>query len=171
MSSSKDDAKTSQYNKLSEDWRQFNSILWGIPTIAVAIMGGVVVAAFQPGLLGWPRFVLLVVGSFFLFALTIETIKKRVHMDTISDVLNELQGKNGFQLEDDFMFPVGLHKDVETYWDKKCKRHPGVERPPEDWLLRRLKHRGARRWLAYVTFSASIAVAILAVIVLYQWLD
>jgi hypothetical protein len=65
-----------QYGKLSEDWRQFNTILSGIPTVAVSIMAGIIIVAYQPGLAGWPRFVSLAIGSLFLFALTIEVVKK-----------------------------------------------------------------------------------------------
>ena len=158
-----------QYVKLSEDWRQFNTILWGIPAIAVSIMAGIILVAYQPGLAGWPRFVSLAIGSLFLFALTIEVIKKRVHMNAISDILKELQGPNGLNLERDFIFPVGISDDVEDYWDDKRERHEielkeDVNEPTTDWLFRRLRRKLARRYLAFVIFFATVAVAILAVI-------
>jgi hypothetical protein len=130
-----------QYAKLAEDWRQFNTILWGIPAIAVSIMAGIIVVAYQPGLAGWPRFVSLAIGSLFLFALTIEVIKKRVHMNAISDILKELQGPNGLNLKCDFIFPVGISGDVENYWKVKRERHKKelkeyLNKPNEDWLFR-----------------------------------
>jgi hypothetical protein len=39
-------------------------------------MTGVIVATYSPYLEGWPRIAALGVGSLFLFALTIEIIKK-----------------------------------------------------------------------------------------------
>ena len=94
-------------------------------------------------------------------------------MYAISDVIKELQKQNGLDLKDDFQFPVELFKDVERYWEAKNQRHcaegkKNVKEPDadEDWLYNSLKSYYARRWLAYVTFSASIAVAFLAVLVL-----
>lgn len=42
------DSLKTQYDKLSEDWRQSNNILWGIPSVAVSIMVGIIVVAYQP---------------------------------------------------------------------------------------------------------------------------
>jgi hypothetical protein len=64
-----------QYEKLAEDWRRFNSIIWGIPSVAVAIMTGIIVTAYQSELEGWPRFTSLAVGALFLFALAVELSK------------------------------------------------------------------------------------------------
>lgn len=155
-----DDILKTQYGELAENWRHFNSIVWGIPTVAVAIMTGVIVAAYQPGLEGWPRFVALGVGAIFLFALTIEVVKKRLHMSVISDILNELQRK-GLKLDDEFVFPVGLSNDVEGYWTKSNNQRK--EKPDKDWLFKLLECKKARKYLAYVIFFATIAVAGLAV--------
>jgi hypothetical protein len=95
-----DDAIKTQYEKLSEDWRQYNNVLWGIPAIAVSIMAGVVVAAYQTELAGWPRFIVLAVGSFFLFVLTLEVIKKRLHMNVVSHILRRFQGSDGLNLNE-----------------------------------------------------------------------
>ena len=111
-----------QYNRLSEDWRQFNNLVWGIPTIAVAIMGGIVVAAYQPELVGWPHFAVLLVGSIFLLVLMLEVAKKRLHMTVISYILKELQmNKDGLGLEEWSRSPSGLripmdgNKSYDTY--------------------------------------------------------
>jgi hypothetical protein len=162
------DSLKTQYDQLSEDWRHFNNILWGIPAVAVSIMAGIIVVAYQPELDGWPRFVSLTIGALFLFALTIEVIKKRVHLNAISDLLNELQGPKGLKLKPDFNFPVGLSEDVEDYWAKKHDplKKEEAEVPRYDLLFYSLRRSSARGFLAYVTFIATIAVGILAVIAL-----
>ena len=43
-----------QYDKLDEDWRQFNTILWGIPAVAISIMAGIIVVVYNQELEGWP---------------------------------------------------------------------------------------------------------------------
>jgi hypothetical protein len=129
---------------------------------------------------GWPRFVSLAIGSLFLFVLTIEVVKKRVHMNAISDILKELQGPNGLKLEDDFIFPVGLSNDVENYFDDKRKRYKKeleqyANKGKLDWLpescvneanverlFRSLRCVLARKYLAWVIFIAAVAVGILA---------
>ena len=53
-----------QYYRLSQDWRQVHNIIWGIPSIAISIITGVVVAAYTlPE--GWPRIGVLGIGSIF----------------------------------------------------------------------------------------------------------
>jgi hypothetical protein len=65
-----------EYEKLANDWRYFNAIIWGTPTVAVAIVPSIVIAAYGVGVAGWPRIFSLSLGSLLLFALTIETVKK-----------------------------------------------------------------------------------------------
>jgi len=65
-----------QYNKLAEDWKHINTMIWGVPAVAISIMTGLVFAAYQPQLEGWPRILSLGVGALLLFALTVEVIKK-----------------------------------------------------------------------------------------------
>lgn len=81
-----------QYDKIANDWRHFNTIIWGIPSVAVAIMTGIIIAAYQPhaDLQGWPRIASLSLGSLLLFALTVETVKKRHHMNAMSILLKRL---------------------------------------------------------------------------------
>src|SRR6266487_6602402 len=91
----KPDVLKIQYNKLAEDWRYFNTLLWGIPSVAIAIMAGIIIAAYQKDVTGWARMASLGLGSFLLFALTIESIKKRQHMDVISHLIQDIQKKRG----------------------------------------------------------------------------
>jgi hypothetical protein len=94
-------------------------------------MTGIIVVAYQPGLEGWPRFVSLAVGSIFLFALTLEAVKKRLLMDIISDRLKKLQGAQGLKLAD-FEFSTDP-SDVEDSWRKI------VEEAIEKWHKKELE--------------------------------
>jgi hypothetical protein len=38
-----------QFERLANDWRHFNIIIGGIPTVAVAIMASIVIAAYGVG--------------------------------------------------------------------------------------------------------------------------
>jgi hypothetical protein len=69
-----------QYNKLSNDWTSFNGLIWAVPAVAVAIMSGMLVVAYHPELDRLPqvRIVILSLGSLFLFALTVEVVKKDI---------------------------------------------------------------------------------------------
>jgi hypothetical protein len=81
MSSSPDSSDPvtikTQYGKLAEDWRHINTQIWGVPAVAISIMTGLILAAYQQQLYGWPRVISLGVGALLLFALTVEVIKKR----------------------------------------------------------------------------------------------
>ena len=89
----KEAVEKSQYEKLANDWRQVHSIIWGVPSVAIAIMTGIILVAFQSQLEGPPRIVTLSLGSLLLFALTVELVKKRLFMDALSVRLQELEGQ------------------------------------------------------------------------------
>jgi hypothetical protein len=108
----RDETLKTQYDRLSEDWRHFNNLLWGIPSVAVSILAGIIVAAYQPSLAGWPRIALLVAGCLFLFAITYEVVKKRLLMNVVSNRLARLQGPRPLGL--------GLGKDDEKTKEKVC---------------------------------------------------
>ena len=36
-----------QYDKLTDDWRSFNNLIWGVPTVAIAIMTGILIGAYH----------------------------------------------------------------------------------------------------------------------------
>ena len=58
-------------------------------------MTGIIVASYQHQLVGWPRIILLGIGSILLFALSLEVVKKRLLMNAISKRLYELEKKCG----------------------------------------------------------------------------
>jgi hypothetical protein len=161
-----------QYEKLANDWRHFNTIVWGIPTVAVAIMASIVIAAYGVGVEGWPRIASLSLGSLLLFALTIETVKKRLHMNAMSLLLKTLQ-EDGLKLAKEHRFPVGISvgdsDDIKKYFDvweqKQAQKSPEErEKVPDsdDVLFQFFKQVYARKVLTWVVFIAGIVVALLA---------
>jgi hypothetical protein len=172
-----DDLKT-QYDKLSEDWRQLNSMLWQIPSAAVSIFSAIVIVAYQQSLEGWPRFIMLAVSFLFLFALTLEVVKKALYMNVISNRLKNLQ-KELLKLKTDteFVNTKGIAFDPSPEEVRKLSDIIDTEPSPEEVrklsdikpkekniLLRRLHGLAlkGREVLAWVIFLASISVAILA---------
>jgi hypothetical protein len=152
-----------QYDRLAQDWRQVHNIIWGIPTIAITIITGIILAAYQPPLEGWPRIIALGMGSIFLFALTVEIIKKRLLMNAISARLHHLENKSRLD-----PFPnstEGLLEELEK--DDKGKREKIAddkeEKRPDDKdpVYRLFKWSYARQFLAHVVFVAAIIVSIL----------
>src|SRR2546430_1745422 len=108
------DALKIQYDKLTSHWTSFNNLIWAVPTVAIAIMTGILIGAYDRlGEGTYERIATLSVGSLFLFALTIEVIKKRYHMNVISLLLKDLQVELG--LEEKFRFPLGISGDIDDY--------------------------------------------------------
>jgi hypothetical protein len=154
------DALKKQYDKLTEDWRYFNNLIWGVPTIAIAVMTGIMIGAYHNLHDGtWERIASLSIGSFFLLALTIEVVKKRYHMNVISSLLRDLQIELGLEK---FEFPLGISGDIDKYLDKK--RRDGVQFADYkyDPLFKFFAISYARKFLTYVIFSGAIILAILA---------
>jgi hypothetical protein len=127
-------------------------------------MAGVIIAAYE--LDGWPRIALLTLGSILLFALTIETIKKRLHMNAMSILLKTLQ-EDGLKLAEEHRFPVGVSDDIGKYlydWEQKqMQKNPDAKIPDsDDGLFQFFKNVYARKFLTWTVFIAAIIVAVLA---------
>ncbi len=155
-----DDYKN-QYDELSQYWRHFNSIIWAIPTVAVTLIAGIIIGAFQKEIVGWPRFAVLAIGSAILFALTIELSRKILHMEALSYLLKDLQ-ENALRLPRAIRFPLGVSKDIEEYIEEVDKNR----KPHDNLIFKLLKRCYARKWLLYVIFFVFIAVAFIAIFVL-----
>jgi Double zinc ribbon len=150
-----------QYNKLANDWISFNNLIWAVPTVAVAIMTGMLVAAYRPefNLLPHVRIVILSLGSLFLFALTIEVVKKRFHMNVISLLLKDLQAELG--LKEEFRFPLGISGDIDEYLKKRLVKEKKLA-DYEDPVFNFFKISYARKYLTYVILIAALSLALLA---------
>jgi tetratricopeptide (TPR) repeat protein len=150
-----------QYDKLAQDWRDINNIIWGIPAVAISIMTGIIVASYQAGLMGWPRIILLGVGSILLFALSLEVVKKRLLMNAISKRLHELETKCG----DDNLVPSPYSTpDLLKYTYEKD--NPDDKDPV--YVL--FKWSYARQYLTQVVFVAAILVTALTEWEFYNYL-
>jgi hypothetical protein len=80
-----------QYDRLAEDWRFHHNLIWQIPSVAIAIIGGIVTVSYQ-FLNGLPRVILLSIGSALIFALTIALAKHRLGADARTQFLCDLGG-------------------------------------------------------------------------------
>lgn len=162
---------TNEYEKLGNDWRAVNQIIWQIPTAAIAITTGIIIAAYQQYLLGLPRIFILIIGSLLLFSLAIESVKKRLHMDAIGVTIDEIETIAGERekeiknktTEDKMPGFVMTHfSDTEAYNYIKSKNEN--YNGDKDFLLRLFKVSHARQALTHVTFYAGVAVSILAIL-------
>jgi len=143
-----------EYDRIAQDWRQIHTVVWGIPNVAVAILTGIVIAAYQSELDGWPRIAVLGAGSVLLFALTVEIVEKRVFMNAISARLYFMEKHNHLE-------PFNIRKlDVTRELNKYNK---AMDRPKSDtdlpYRLFRFSH--AREGLTYVVFVSAIILAVL----------
>jgi cell division protein FtsW (lipid II flippase) len=160
-----------QYDRLAQDWRELNNIMWGIPSIAVSIFTGIIVVAYQPDLAGWARIIVLGVGSIFLFAVTVEIIKKRLLMSATSARLHRLEQKSLGPFPSDTEqkslgpFPSdtpGLLEEVDNNLKESKVKNPEATNPDDKdpvYLLFRRSY--ARQYLGHVVFAAAILTSIL----------
>jgi len=161
-----DENLRAEYNKAAENWRHLNNILWGIPAVAVSIMTGMVVAAYQPSMIGWPRFILLSFGSLFLFAISAEVVKKQLHMNIATHLSSKLQDE--LELKKFKTPPHVLEywrieankKDREKYAGEFSLSHLFFGRGEGQGMI----PRGPSVLLAYVILVAAISIAVIAVL-------
>jgi hypothetical protein len=132
-----------QYDRLTQDWRQIHNIIWGIPSVAVSIFTGVIVAAY--GLHDLPRIIVLGIGSIFLFAMTVEVVKKSVTMDRIYKRIRRLDE------EYEMKFKAFPSQEDEPNEDDDLKGQ--ISNSP---LHRLFRKSNARTYLVYVCFTAAI---------------
>jgi hypothetical protein len=88
--SSSTEAAYRQYDRLAEDWGLHHDLIWQIPTVAIAIIGGILTVSYS-FLAGMPRAILLGIGSALIFALTIALAKHRLGADARSQFLMDLE--------------------------------------------------------------------------------
>lgn len=156
-----------QYNRLTEDWRQIHNVIWGIPSIAVSIIAGVIIVAYN--LEGWPRVVVLGLGSIFLFSMTVEIVKKRLTMDAISARMQRIEMKSKLTVGP---FPSGTHELIREQKDlveekEQEQKKAGIQVYEENregttdspYLLFKFSH--ARACLTYVLLTAAILASVL----------
>lgn len=74
------DFMNAQYNRLAEDWRHFNNLMWQLPTVAITICSaiiGVVYTVLKDS--DWySKVALLIIGALFLSMILIELLKLRL---------------------------------------------------------------------------------------------
>mgnify|MGYP007042435266 CR=1 FL=1 len=141
-----------QYERIAEDMRSVDRISWELPSVAVAIMTGIVAVSYYY-LTGLIRFSVLFLGGFFLLTLTIANAKNRFMMDVKTRFLQQIERELRIQV-----FPTTTKESI--IYIEEQKRKGSEER--EIWLLNLFKHQQAGIWLLHVLFMVSIFVFILA---------
>lgn len=164
-----------QYERLSQDWRQIHNVIWGIPSVAISVISAVIIVAYQ--LEGWSRILTLGIGSIFLFSMTVEIVKKRLTMDAISARMQSIELKIGQNLTFG-PFPSKTNRlIIELYEAQRLKEEKEREDRKNRELVKgttkekaegtrdipyklfKLSH--ARASLTYVLFAAAILASVL----------
>jgi hypothetical protein len=165
------EAKLAQYNRFAEDWRHVSSLIWQIPSIAIAIMTGIIGVSFQ-FLDGVPRIVLLGIGAFFLLAICVALAKHRLFHESRSVFMRDLERNFGITV-----FPTE-GKQTKNYLNKsKLKGAPISDSNdiPEDnftnfRLYNWLSSKRSAIWLLFVMFIAFLILLILSFLSTVQFL-
>jgi hypothetical protein len=145
-----------QYDRLAQDWRQVHTVIWGIPTVAVAIITGILVGAYQPQLIGYPRIVALAMGSVFLFALTGQIVKKRVLMNAIAAKMYFLERDLGL-----IPFTPGTEDNAKLMKKYNAETSRLGRNGNRDLPYRLFHDTHSRQDLAFVVFLGGLLAAIL----------
>lgn len=133
--SSSTEAAYRQYDRLAEDWRLHTGLIWQIPSVAVAIIGGILTVSYS-FLVDIPRVVLLSIGSILMLALTIALAKHRLGAEARSQFLMDLETET-FKIK---QFPI-KSDGIKHYLNDKSLTHDRlfyflIKHSSEIWLLR-----------------------------------
>jgi hypothetical protein len=147
------EARIKQYERLTEDWRFHHKLIWEIPTVAVAIMAGILTVSYTQ-LQSAPaaRVILLFVSGVLLFGLTVAVIKHRFSADYRTAYI--------IQTEQDLGMPV-LPLETKQIRDKMVKEGKPYT---NNWLSRFIIDRriSAEVFLIGLTFFAAVLMIALA---------
>jgi hypothetical protein len=140
-----------QYERCAEDWRLHQNLIWQIPSVAIAIIGGILTVSYS-FLNGIPRAILLGIGSVLIFALTTALAKHRLGAQARSQFLLDLETET-FRVK---QIPTTT-KDIKEY----LKDRPLTD---DHRLFRFLIKRSSEIWLLRVMFGIFIAMSILVIL-------
>jgi hypothetical protein len=139
-----------QYERLAEDWRLHQNLIWQIPSVAIVIIGGILTVSYS-FLNGIPRAILLGIGSVLIFALTTALAKHRLGAEARSQFLVDLETE---------IFRI---KQIPTK-TKDIKEFLKDRQLTDDRLFRFLIKRSSEIWLLRVMFGIFIAMSILVIL-------
>ena len=87
--SKRDIDSVDRYNRYAEDWRFHHKLIWEIPSVAMAILAGILTVSFS--FLGpLPRVALLGLGAGLIFGLFLAVLKHRFGADLRTNFLEDL---------------------------------------------------------------------------------
>lgn len=153
VSNEPNEARIKQYERLTEDWRFHHKLIWEIPTVAVAILAGILVVSYtQLQSVPVARIVLLFVGGVLLFGLTVAVVKHRFGADYRTAYI--------MQAEQDLGIPVLPLRTIQIR--DKMRREGKCY--TNNWLSRSIIERSlsAEVFLIFLTFFAAFLMVGLA---------
>lgn len=159
-------AMLTQYSRFAEDWRHISSLIWQLPSAAIAIMTGIIGVSFQ-FLDGLPRILLLGIGALFIFSLCIALAKHRLFHESRSVFMRDLENElrvTKFPTEGKetkyYLNAKAKSKDLTVLSSDKKLRENFTNLPLYNWL----SSRKAAIWLLIVVFIAFLILVILSVL-------
>jgi len=115
-----------QYNRVAYDYRQFDQIIWQIPTVATTITSVMFAVAFNFVHIQVISGVVLLMGFYFDLTLAIALSKHRLMEDVRARFLKDLETSYGLEV-----VPIST-AEAEDYLRKKQHKHAS-----HPWLRRR----------------------------------
>jgi hypothetical protein len=89
-----------QLKQCWEDWRHYNSIIWRLPSLTTAIVGGLLGVAFYAVVDPLPRALVIALAAFFSFSMAVALVKHRwfhnVRTRVIDYTCNRMLGYKDF---------------------------------------------------------------------------
>jgi hypothetical protein len=118
-----------RYNRYAEDWRFHHKLIWEIPSVAMAILAGILTISFS--FLGpLPRVILLGLGTVLIFGLFLAVLKHRFGADLRTGFLEDLG-------QDIDTFPIRSGSDKGLGYLNKKREEEGRGEIWYGWLIRR----------------------------------
>jgi hypothetical protein len=149
------------YKILNENWRHYDSHLWQIPSVALAINAFLIAQAFSDELMPYVpiRMIVVFISAFFTFVLLVALVKHRLHQ--------RAQDKNKESLLELIQSEVPLKYEVFNFSD------PAVLKNVEEdsfFIERWLAPRKAHKWLMSVlSITVILDLVVLGGIALCYW--
>lgn len=146
MSNSRHDDLIIQYQQLLEHYRTLDRQAWQVPSVAIAIFGGIVVAAFKCIADPAAASIVLLIGVFFCFSLLIAVVKYRYFQRRFLKKIREIEEELKL-----LKFPL-LTQGKEQQFAEHSEEPTGLEKLSSGiWLIRILR------------------IAVVCLIVLFFW--
>jgi hypothetical protein len=159
-----------RYNRFSEDWRFEHKLIWEIPSVTFAILGGLLTISYSfLGLL--PRLIFLILGAVVVFGLTLAVHKHRFGADLRTSFLEDIG-------QDRERFPIRTEEAIKYLKEKKKEEEKKEGKIGTKSVTKRrekfsefVTKRSSEKFLIWFMFLAFVSIFILILLTLWQILD